>query len=541
MGKPPAGKSYRVIIDHLQRAIESGQYRPGDKLPSEKELCKTFGVSRSSVREALCALEYVGLVEVRGGSGYYVTGNTAVTAEEELTRCATKIIVTIDDRWNIKSIKKLLAIGVDGITVVIDSDSSAWARQVRAVRQAASDLGITAPVLLQLSSGSEAAGELAAQANVDGLIVLSTEPEDILKVRRLLDETEADLPVFARIVGFNASNVEDIMRVSDGWIVESGALNEMYGVQIGQLLAKTKYYGKIALLAATLQSARECSDLIKAIAHVNLIDYDGFLLSLDGMARKFPLDVLAMFRNCLKAQEEQWTLPPEQPGRIIGSPMANALCVSAVRAGEAMKAVAYVVPTETGLTPRLLAKFRPPLPIIAVSHDSRIVRQLRLVWGVQPLLSRRIVRHEDVLALAVNTALKANHLHDGDAAVGVVSSMDVGLAGNIISLLVVGDIIIKGQGVGSGIVSGRVSIINSLFDVNKSVKNRIMVIKATEAEHVRLIEEAAGLIVEEGGLSSHAVITCLSLGKPVRRSCCWRTNRLPWTCCAVRFIAVGLI
>jgi DNA-binding FadR family transcriptional regulator len=60
------------VRDQLEAAIERGDYQPGDRLPSERELVDLLGVSRVSVREAIRALEAVGLLEVRHGSGCYV-------------------------------------------------------------------------------------------------------------------------------------------------------------------------------------------------------------------------------------------------------------------------------------------------------------------------------------------------------------------------------------------------------------------------------------------------------------------------------------
>ncbi len=56
----------------MAQLIRAGEYKPGDALPSERDLSKRLSVSRSAVREAMVALEIAGLVEVRGGSGIYV-------------------------------------------------------------------------------------------------------------------------------------------------------------------------------------------------------------------------------------------------------------------------------------------------------------------------------------------------------------------------------------------------------------------------------------------------------------------------------------
>lgn len=64
---------YEQIAQQLASAIASAEYEVGQRLPSERELAQKFGVSRPTVREAIIALELDELVEVRTGSGVYVT------------------------------------------------------------------------------------------------------------------------------------------------------------------------------------------------------------------------------------------------------------------------------------------------------------------------------------------------------------------------------------------------------------------------------------------------------------------------------------
>jgi len=65
-------KIYEEIIEQIKQLILDGHLKPGDKLPSERNLVDSFKVSRSSIREALSALEMMGLVEVRTGEGAYI-------------------------------------------------------------------------------------------------------------------------------------------------------------------------------------------------------------------------------------------------------------------------------------------------------------------------------------------------------------------------------------------------------------------------------------------------------------------------------------
>ena len=82
-----SNKLYIQIYHQLYDAIASGRYKIGDKLPSEKDLCMMFNVSRVPVREALCALELNGMVDSIQGTGVYVkeitpTGNDGAAGQQ---------------------------------------------------------------------------------------------------------------------------------------------------------------------------------------------------------------------------------------------------------------------------------------------------------------------------------------------------------------------------------------------------------------------------------------------------------------------------
>ena len=61
------------VMYQLIQLISSGQLRPGDRLPAERDLAERFAVSRASIREAFRVLEIIGLIEIRPGGGTFVT------------------------------------------------------------------------------------------------------------------------------------------------------------------------------------------------------------------------------------------------------------------------------------------------------------------------------------------------------------------------------------------------------------------------------------------------------------------------------------
>lgn len=74
-----AGRVSQIIVEQIRALVRDGRLKPGDRLPSERDLCERFGVSRVTVREALRVLEASGLVEIHVGAhgGAFVTTPTS--------------------------------------------------------------------------------------------------------------------------------------------------------------------------------------------------------------------------------------------------------------------------------------------------------------------------------------------------------------------------------------------------------------------------------------------------------------------------------
>lgn len=90
MGYPAvAPRSYQQLVRRLTEDIHSGRLARGAKLPTERELGESFGVSRAVVREAVKVLNAIGLVESRQGSGSYVSNNPIPVISQALTLSVT--------------------------------------------------------------------------------------------------------------------------------------------------------------------------------------------------------------------------------------------------------------------------------------------------------------------------------------------------------------------------------------------------------------------------------------------------------------------
>ena len=68
-------KIYEMVMEQIKDIVKKGELKSGDKLPSERDLCEKLEVSRASVREALRALQMLGLIESKHGEGNFINEN----------------------------------------------------------------------------------------------------------------------------------------------------------------------------------------------------------------------------------------------------------------------------------------------------------------------------------------------------------------------------------------------------------------------------------------------------------------------------------
>lgn len=84
-----ASRLYELIVEQIEQSIRTGQLKPGDQLPAERELAQRFNVSRTAVREAVKALGEKGLVEAQPGRGTFIIDGTAHAIRQSLDRLLT--------------------------------------------------------------------------------------------------------------------------------------------------------------------------------------------------------------------------------------------------------------------------------------------------------------------------------------------------------------------------------------------------------------------------------------------------------------------
>lgn len=108
------GRISEVIVEQVRLLIRQGQLEAGDRLPSERELCERFGVSRVTVREALRVLEAQGLVEIRVGArgGAFVTAPSSRLVGEGIADLITLASLTAIE---VTEARQIFELGIAGL------------------------------------------------------------------------------------------------------------------------------------------------------------------------------------------------------------------------------------------------------------------------------------------------------------------------------------------------------------------------------------------------------------------------------------------
>lgn len=161
-------------VEQLRNAILSGQYLPGSQLPTEQELCEIMDVSRSTIREALRALEAEGLIDVRRGSGAFVIEklNNLATRGEILKWLAGReesVFQILQVREGIEWLTASLAASsnekdlIDKLKDIIDEQwKAAGNKRTPPDIRALADLDVQFHLAISEASGNEIAHEIVS-------------------------------------------------------------------------------------------------------------------------------------------------------------------------------------------------------------------------------------------------------------------------------------------------------------------------------------------------------------------------------------------
>ena len=357
------------------------------------------------------------------------------------------------------------------------------------------------------------------------------EHRDVLKIKKLLEENGgSEIQIISKIENREGvENFDKILEVSYGIMVARGDL----GVEIPpeevplvqkDLIHRCNLAGKPVITATQMLDSMqwdprptraEASDVANAI----LDGTDAIMLSGETAAGDFPVASVEMMNVIALKTESALDHDSLLKKRTKSSTLTitDAISQSVNHTAANLGVSAIITPTQSGHSARMISKYRPKAPIIAITFSEKVQRQLTLVWGVYPVISEDITNTDELLDDAVAKGLETNLFSQGSKVI-ITAGVPVGVSGttNLMKVHVIGNVVLKGQGIGRHHAYGKAVVSNDPEDAMKRMnEGDILVTTATDKDMMPAIELASGIITEESGLTSHAAVVGLSLGIPV--------------------------
>ncbi|MER2293995.1 MAG: pyruvate kinase [Desemzia incerta] len=353
---------------------------------------------------------------------------------------------------------------------------------------------------------------------------------DVLEITQILEEENmTHVQIIPKIENQEGvDNIDEILKVSDGLMVARGDLGveiptEEVPIAQKDLIKKCNKLGKPVITATQMLDSMqsnprptraEASDVANAIFDGT----DAIMLSGETAAGDYPVEaVQTMARIAMRTEEalvnqDSFTLRAYDQGD-----MTEAIGQSVGHTARNLNIDTIVAATESGHTARMISKYRPKSTIVAVTFSERTMRGLALSWGVYPTVAEKPESTDDMFNLATGIAQEKGYAKEGDLII-ITAGVPVGERGttNLMKIQMIGSKLISGQGIGSESVIGKAVVATNAQEANvKSVEGCVLVTKTTDKDYLPAIEKAAAIIVEEGGMTSHAAVIGIAMGIPV--------------------------
>ena len=354
---------------------------------------------------------------------------------------------------------------------------------------------------------------------------------DVLAIRRVLETRGADCHIIAKIENAaGVKNIDDILTVADGVMVARGDL----GVEIPtedvpivqkMLIKRCNQAGKPVITATQMLESMmvnprptraEATDVANAI----MDGTDAIMLSGETASGKYPAEAVSMMATLAKRTEAALSYGEMSLARSASCALittTDAISQATVQVAYELNAAAIVTSTESGYTARMVSKYRPEAVIVAVTPKEKFVRRMLLLWGVMPVFVPQSSNTDEMMSNAVAGAMASGWVKTGDLVV-ITAGIPVGITGttNMIRVHTVGQVLLRGTGIGQRKVTGEVCVVSTLEEITGKFRpGQILVVNSVMDEMAPEASKALAIIAEEGGLTSQAAIVGVSFGIPV--------------------------
>lgn len=254
--------------------------------------------------------------------------------------------------------------------------------------------------------------------------------EHIGVVRQVIRDAGGKQPIIAKIENHEGlENLEAIVEAADGVMVARGDL----GVQIPpeevpivqkRIIEVCNRLGKpvitaTQMLESMVSNPRPTRAEVTDVATAIFDGTDAIMLSGETAMGRYPVESVRVMDRVARRTEravnydQLLTSRRSGPSPSIGEAISHATC----RIAADLQAAAIMTATQSGATARMVSKFRPNAPIVALTPDPQVARELMVVWGVEPVVVPHTSNIDDMIDVAADVARRRAGMQPGDRVV----------------------------------------------------------------------------------------------------------------------------
>jgi len=264
---------------------------------------------------------------------------------------------------------------------------------------------------------------------------------DVLQVKNILEASRVNIPVIAKIEKHEAvENIDDIVLASDGVMVARGDLGveiPLEEVPIVQkiIIEKCNRLGKPVITAtqmldSMMRNPRPTRAEVSDVANAIFDGTDAIMLSGETAIGEYPVESILTMAKIAEYTESQLKYSDilRKRAEFSTNSPTDAIGYATCEIAQRLGAKAIITSTQSGYTARMVAKYRPAQPIIAVTPDEKVQRRLLLFWGINPITTKIYKTTDEMIEASVQASLEAGFIRKGDTVI-LTGGIPVGIGG----------------------------------------------------------------------------------------------------------------
>jgi pyruvate kinase len=268
-----------------------------------------------------------------------------------------------------------------------------------------------------------------------------TEAKNITDIRAILAENGADIPIIAKIErGEAVDNFSTILAASDGIMVARGDLGvelplERVPLIQKDIIRKCNRAGKpvitaTEMLESMIESPRPTRAETTDVANAILDGSDAVMLSAETSIGKYPVPAVRMMAGIARVTEKKLAYEQILAERRswLRRETDELISYSACQTAHSLRAAAIVAFTQSGSTAVRVSKYRPGVPVLALTPSQTVAGKLLLYWGVRPYLITEPPSVDEIFALGATLAEELGYARPGDLII-ITAGIPIGEAG----------------------------------------------------------------------------------------------------------------